>query len=197
MDSELLTTKEVCEVLGVSRSWVNNHLRHLGEPGWETNDRRWIFYDRRKILNYINTNATITRQTEFLDLAHFVPTDELLQKLKFFDSMPDPEEGAAAKAVYIRTILPDAYSPIYDTEFAARHRGEYPWYRDAKTKIDDLAHLATMADLRQHHGHSSEMIYRSNFYMGVPKITLHGRVWFFFEQKIFAGQRYLLVGKKG
>lgn len=69
---KIISTKELCEALDVSRSWVNTHLRHLGgeEPSVTLTKSRaqltTVYYSVSKVLNFLNKNAKIESQTEWV-----------------------------------------------------------------------------------------------------------------------------------
>ena len=72
----MISTKELCEKLGVSLSWVGKYLRSIGKqgpqlPGDKAN-LRTIYYDEESIVAYLNAHAIFSRQTEWLNLADYV-----------------------------------------------------------------------------------------------------------------------------
>lgn len=174
----MLSTKELCEALGVSRAWVNSYLRHLGNQGpQKVDDRaniRTVYYDENDVLQYLNANATFSRQTELLHLTDYMEEDELRSRLQDIKAM-EKVDGVKAYWRLIDRILPDGVKVIAEPKISARYRGQYEW-QPAPAQIRKLGDLATMAKMRGNC--SDELIYRENFECGRIRVMVHGRTWF-------------------
>jgi transcriptional regulator with XRE-family HTH domain len=172
----MISTRELCEKLGVSRSWVIKYLRPLGMQPQSTEklaNLRTVYYDAETIVAYINHNAVFSRQTEWLNLADYMDADQL-RTLANIDSLAKDEREIEYWS-FLDTILPPGVKIFASPEENARCRGQYPWriVRGCIKSLDDLSTMATMRENR-----SEELVYRDNFENGRVRVTVHGRTWF-------------------
>jgi transcriptional regulator with XRE-family HTH domain len=177
VESPMISTRELCEKLGVSRSWVIKYLRPLGMQPQSTEklaNLRTVYYDAETIVAYINHNAAFTRQTEWLNLADYMDADQLQRTLANIDSLAKDEQEVAYWNL-LNTILPPGVKVFASPGENARCRGQYPWQsvRGCIKSLDDLSTMATMRENR-----SEELVYRDNFENGRVRVTVHGRTWF-------------------
>lgn len=174
----MLSTKDLCEALGVSRGWINTYLRHLGTQGPQRPDDRanirTVYYDENQVLQYLNAHATFSRQTEPLDLTDYMDEAELRSRLDEIKAM-DKEDGDRAYWRLIDRILPDGVKIITDPKISARFRGLYEW-RPVRARIEQLSDLSTMVQMCGEG--SQELIYRENFEYARVRVQIHGRTWF-------------------
>lgn len=68
----ILSTIEVCVKFGISRAWVNNHIRMLGvvqppDPR-ERSNKRTTYYDEDELLYWMNSVALFSCPTKPLPL---------------------------------------------------------------------------------------------------------------------------------
>lgn len=177
----VMSTRELGKKLGVSRSWINKYLRHLGEQGTprdgenEKANRRTVYYDEASIVAYLNAHAVFSRQTEWLNLADYTDEENARRTLKAIDAMPEKDQEEAYWK-YLDEVLPKGVKVFGSPAFSARFsRGEYPW-KPVKGCIKTLDDLSTMAAMKGEH--SEELIYRKNFKFGRVRVMVHGRTWF-------------------
>lgn len=173
----MISTKELCEKLGVSRSWVGKYLRSIGKqgpqlPGDKAN-LRTIYYDEESIVAYLNAHAIFSRQTEWLNLADYVEESKARRALKAIDAMPKKDREKEYWK-FLSEILPPGISIFDGPSISARERGIYPW-QTIKRCIKGLNEVHTMAAMKG--DHSEELIYRENFEYGRVRIKIHGRTW--------------------
>lgn len=174
----MLSTTDLCKTLGVSRAWVNTHLRDLGVQGAQRLDDkaniRTVYYDPARVLEYLNSHAAFSRQTEPLDLTDYMEEAELRRSLQEIKAM-EKVDGEKAYWRLIDRILPEGVKVITEPRISARYRGQYEWQPATARirKLDDLATMAAMCD-----GHSAELVYRENFEYGRIRVMVHGRTWF-------------------
>lgn len=201
----IFSTRELGKKLGVSRSWINKYLRHLGEQGLqrlgenEKANRRTVYYDEASIVAYLNAHAVFTRQTEWLNLADYY-TDEAKARaaLNAIDAMPEKDQEEAYWT-FLDEVLPKGVKVFGSPAFSARFsRGEYPW-QIVKGHIKTLDDLSTMAAMKGEH--SEELIYRENFEFGRVRVMVHGRTWFMRAPELpvtaMIDPLYLLIPAKG
>ena len=174
----VISTKELCEKLGVSRSWVNKYLRPIGKqgpqlPGDKANSRT-VYYDEETIVAYLNTHAVFTRQTEWLNLADHVEEAKARHTLKAIDAIPK-EDREKEYWKFLSAVLPPGVSVFDNPSISSRYRGRYPW-QTVKSCIKTLEELSTMSTMKG--DHSEELIYRENFEYGRVRVMVHGRTWF-------------------
>ena len=174
----MISTKELCEKLGVSRSWVGKYLRSIGKqgplrPGDKAN-LRTVYYEESDVVAYLNANAIFSRQTEWLNLADYVEEAKARRALKAIDSMPKKDREKEYWK-FLSEVLPPGISIFDGPSISARERGIYPW-QTIKGCIKGLNELHTMAAMKG--DHSEELIYRENFEYGRIRIKIHGRTWF-------------------
>ena len=112
----MISTKELCEKLGVSRSWVGKYLRSIGKqgllrPGDKAN-LRTVYYEESDVVAYLNANAIFSRQTEWLNLADYVEEAKARRALKAIDSMPKKDREKEYWK-FLSEVLPPGIS-IFD-----------------------------------------------------------------------------------
>ena len=168
----LLSTRQLCEDLGVSRSWVNTHLSHLGGEkvagGRTRSERRAVMYDPAKVLAWLNENAIFSRQTVPVHVGQFFSEEDLASCTA---------DGDFEKMLAKR--LPEEWPELLaNAEWRAREmRGYAPWVC-VSHKIKRLAQLHTMKQLLAERGsHSSELIYRYMYESGWIRAEVAGRCW--------------------
>ena len=157
---KVLNTKEVCELLGVSRSWVNSHLRKIGFKNLDlTSDKaniKTIYYKTDDIVNWFNKNALFSRQTMYIDLADHMP--KTILSLSTFD-IPSNIHNATIRV-------------------NERMRGECSWVT-VDYKISSIEDLKSLSELQNIYGfNNSEMTYRYIFSSGMIKAEICGRKWY-------------------
>lgn len=174
----VISTKELCEKLGVSRSWVNKYLRPIGKQGPQLPDDkanlRTVYYDEENIVAYLNTHAVFTRQTEWLNLADHTEEAKARRTLKAIDAMPK-EDREKEYWKFLSAVLPPGVTVFDNPSISSRNRGIYPW-QTVKGRIKTLDELSTMATMKG--DRSEELIYRENFECGRVRVMVHGRTWF-------------------
>lgn len=155
-----LSTSQVCEYLGVSRSWVNNHLRKIGfkDPDIESDKAniRTVYYNICDIIEWFNKKATFTRQTKFIDLTDYVAETEILSE-NFL--MP--------------LNIHNACSRVHE-----RFRGELNWV-SVNYNIKSIDEIKALSTIQENNGYNNnEMAYRYIFNSGMIKAEICGRKWY-------------------
>lgn len=176
----MLSTKDLCQKLGVSRAWVQTYLRDLGIQGAQRPDDRanvrTVYYDESRVLQYLNAHAICSRQTEILELTDYMEEGELRRRLQKIKGLDKAEQEKSYWRL-IDQILPQGVTVITMPVLSARFRGQYAW-QPVKCQIKSLDDLATMAQMRGEGRTTPELIYRDNFEFARIKVTVHGRTWF-------------------
>lgn len=198
----IISTKDLCKKLGVSRSWVNKYLRPIGKQGPQSLDDkanlRTVYYDEESIVAYLNTHAVFTRQTEWLNLADHMGEEKLRQTLKSIDAMPK-EDKKKKYWKFLSDVLPHGVTVFDNPSISSRYRGTYPW-QTVKVRIRTLDELSTMATMKGEH--SEELIYRENFEYGRVRVMVYGRTWFMSAPELaditaMNDELYLLIPARG
>lgn len=182
----ILSTTEVCAKLGVSRAWVNNHIRLLGgvEPPdlRERSNKRTIYYDEDELLYWANSVAIFSRQTIRMDLCDFTPEKRVQKRLIELTKMPtntSPEKKRrdAAYQKFLEEVLPEDLIEAHN-RVHPRKRGFLPWVT-VDHSIERLEDLYSMKDLKAAWGYqSAEMVYRDIFMNAMIRVELCGRCWY-------------------
>lgn len=165
-------TKEVSEILQVSRSWINNHLRELGMKHLTRGTQ--VEYFENEIIDWLNSNARFFKKTEFLDLTKYASIDEI------GDWYLDVTEAGILhrEDVYknfLERILPADYFSLHTEKINPRKRGLIKW-QEIEYTIDSFKQLKTINELRE--GKSEELAYREIYEKGMIKVEIGGRRWF-------------------
>lgn len=187
----ILSTSEICEKLGVSRAWVNNHLRSLGgivEP--ENRDKaniRTVYYSETELISWLNEHATFSRQTMRLDLCDFASEGFVRNQLKRIEEMPtDTEEAINYRDHALYSFLKKIYPPEVKSLQEAvdpRERGRLPWVQ-IDHKVEHLEDLQSIKDLQKLWSHrSAELTYRTIFSSCMIRVEVCGRCWYMSESK--------------
>lgn len=185
---EVLSTKDVCDILGVSRAWVNTYLRQLGGavvPENEENsfaNARTVYYNESDLLTWLNQHAVCSRQTMWLNLQNYLPESELKKRVKKINRMPvatfeERVNRMAAERNLLEEILPADLLTHVD-KVHPRQRGLLPWV-PVDHRVSEIDELCTMKQLMKNFGHrSQEMMYRKIFSDGMIRVEVHGRTWY-------------------
>lgn len=198
----VISTNELCGKLGVSRGWVNKYLRPFGKKGPLLPDDKanlhTVYYDEETIVDYLNTHAVFTRQTEWLNLADYVEEATARRTLEAIGALPK-EEREKIYWNFLSDVLPPGVT-VFDNPFiSSRYRGAYPW-QIVKGHIKTLNDLSTMAAMKGQH--SEELVYRENFAFGRVRVMVHGRTWFMNAPELTSiaalnDKLYLLIPARG
>lgn len=191
-----MTTIELCNALGVSRSWVNRYLRSMGTVGWDDQhpNLRWVYYDEGDIVDYINAHAIFDRKTTWINLTDFADEVELKKQLLDIKNIKDDRDRQKAYWDLVSKTLPPDTVVFSLPNLDARNRGKYPW-RKAKRRITQLDELCTMADLQGEK--SAELVYRDAFASGWLRVRVHGHTWFVMPDQPTSDDLALLVPAMG
>lgn len=179
----MITTAKVMEILKVSRSWVNMHLRRqLGteEPETDGMGRRFVMYDEEKLLEWFNTNAKFSRQTKlfnFYDFTNVFSREGLDQALEKINKLENADAREFAYSQFIPNVLDKEQAAEY-AKVLVKHRKVLDFVDvDMKLNMDEfLWHLQTAKGIAG--DQSIEMAYRHIYSRGMIKIELFGRSWF-------------------
>lgn len=188
----LMSTKELSLKLGISRSWINQYLRRLGQQGafvmqfLQLSDSefkanlRTVYYDEADIITYLNSHALFSRQTEWINLTDYMEKDKIegnLKELNAIKALPSKEKEIEYYKFLDKILPPDIRFFVSKRDILAfsRNRGAFPW-QSVKASIKNLDDLSTIDALKGNH--SEELIYRNNFKYGRIRVTAHGRTWY-------------------
>ena len=179
-----LETKDLMSLLGVSRSWVNTHLRGIGTRLKTNKGNRLqpaVSYDAEDILKWINDNAVFERQTKRMLYSSFGQvTDEEAEnawdKIQAAISIEAKEE--IFETFLTRALPEDLLEAFNLLETNSRHRTA-PWVAAEGfqvEKFENLMSIKAMAEQLQFN--SDEMVYREIYRRGMIRVTVKGRVWY-------------------
>lgn len=183
-----MNTSELRQVLGVSRGWINTHLRHLGGEVMQDGNKRAVPYDYKEVLAWANENAVFTRQVVPLDLTKYAAEDEVEEKMDAIDNMPkntiaQQEAREEAYDAFLQKILPEEIYESVSSGWGRRNRGLLPWER-IEYEIEELDELCSIRDLMRHWGYrNEEMAYREIFALCMVRCEVKGRVWFIYPRE--------------
>lgn len=179
----MMTTMELCEKLGVSRSWVNTHLRELGttpEFVEEASCIRSVLYSEEKVVEWLNSHAVCSVQTQRISALDYATADEIEAYCREIEAKAEAERTENKCSVQfdldmvLAQFLP---SHLYLSIFLIdpRKRGQIPWV-PVDRKIQSLDELQSVKDLAG--GGSPELAYRYAYSAGLIRYEVDGRKWF-------------------
>ena len=180
---EKLTTMQLCEMLDVSRAWVNTHLRELGgAPEYVDDDSRVraVMYPKADVIKWLNDHARCSCQTKQLCLLDYATEDEIqtvmvhIRNKTYEDGIPrNPFKWAL-----FELLPPKIYEQM--EPISPRHRGLIPWV-DVECKITSLEQLHSIRSLS---GNASpELGYRQAYLDCMIRFEVDGRRWFIEPEK--------------
>ena len=184
----VLTTMELCEKLGVSRSWVNTHLRHLGSAPDFIGDGtriRTVFYCEYDVVKWLNDHAVCHAQTKEVSLRDYA-TDAQIERVSSKvraslerDKCPAHLIGDLVFASTIDALLPGDVAEEAE-RVDSRKRGDLPWVPVSRkiSALDDLRSIKVIAD-----GASPEIGYRRAFTLAMIRFEVDGRCWFVMPER--------------
>lgn len=204
-EKNLLETNELCDTLDVSRPWLHKNLRHLGieyHSGSAPFNTKKIIYRQNDVVDYINNNALIMRQTAYYDMRDYIKDEitldymhSVIKRLWFPDEQGKQENGMVRAMLYDNLMeelyhnLPeDVYAHIVCKRYMNRNVSS--WYK-IDYKIDSLSQLSTMNQLLNKKNYkSNEVGYRYLYDNAGIKVNLHGKIWWVEEPR----NEYDIVG---
>lgn len=185
---KLLSTAELCDLLDVSRSWVNRNLRHLGYKGIDQSrgykDLNAVFYDAESVLKWFNEHAVFSRQSILADWAEYTEEEELDRRFEKVLKMPrgtyeEKMEAAAEEARIYQELLPEAVRERVITLYDKRMgRKAIPWVR-VEYAAQRLQDVFSVKEIMIANGwRSNELVYRYMISAGYIRAKIDGRSWF-------------------
>lgn len=178
--TNIITTKQLCEQLGVSRNFVNQHLRHLGSlPQLDENRMKTVVYPVDSVITWINENAVFSRQTELLDLSCYASEEQIQEVYDKVDKYP---KNTIAGIEARQALLDEFYAKVLPPEYLSqrdlinvRNRGRLPWI-PVEYKISSFSELYSIKELKGEK--SEEIAYRTIYSSGMIRMELIGRKWY-------------------
>ena len=183
---KFLTTSELMNKLGVSRQWVNQHLRDMGQVIIKDN-LRVVEYDRDAVLDWINANAECTRQMFPIAADHFglISNDEAIRiheqtiALRKKRDIASIERAEELSEELFRLALPaDMYERMKEIGGGLRMRGVTPWAA-MDYQVKSLDEMFTINELLERfEWRNNEIAYRHIYAEGWIRVAVAGRRWY-------------------
>ena len=172
-----LTSSELYDTLGVSREWVRNHCRHLGEKGTDSSGYT-VYYEEDQVVAWLNANAKFSRQTKLVDASQYLPEDAL-NYLVQIRNQTSSYEIKHRNILHLIAYHDNLYEMAKQySEVNHRKRGHLPWVEVSYT-IKSLNEISTMKQIKEKKQfRSDEMAARDIFLNGMIRMEVQGRVWY-------------------
>lgn len=186
------TTSQISEELGVSRNWINQHLRHLGTRELEEKrdlriPKLQVMYDYDRVLKWFNDHANFSRQTMFILYSCFgVFSDEEATKIlndihKQYSSDENRLNLLRALRDFDERAIPEELLKLFD-KFDSRNRGNI-WVPVEDVQINNFNEIFTMNELlANRNAKSNETVYRDLYLGAAIRVEVFGKVWYKFKE---------------
>ena len=178
-----LTTMELCNILDISRSWVNTHLRELGgAPEYiDENSRvRAVMYPEADVIKWLNDHARCSCQTKQLCLLDYA-TEEQIEAVMAQVRTKTEEDGIPRNPfswAMFELLPPEIFEEA--ALIMPRRRGLIPWV-EVDCKITSLEQLHSIRSLAKNA--SPELGYRQAYLDCMIRFEVDGRRWFIETEK--------------
>lgn len=184
----MLDTKDLITTLGVSRNWINEHMRDLGHrtliSGKSTIRKNIVIvYEKEDVLAWLNENAIFERQTIRVPPSYFgrISDSDAQQVFDTIASMESFEERLAAHNRFIKMAVPQEFLERDTSRSNVRKRID-PWVAvTGEIQITDFKQLRSVQSILHSlnpYSASLELAYRHIYNSGMIRVTIKGRVWY-------------------